>query len=428
MKKIENKVFSNAVWIIGCKIIQAILNLIVNMISARYLGPSNFGLISYATSIVSFFVPIMQLGFRGILVQEVVETPEQEGEKLGTAILLNIISAIMCLVCIYSFTMIVNKEEKDAIIVCTLCGASLIFQATEMIQYWYQAKLLSKYTSITMLISYTLVSGYKIYLLITKKAVSWFAVAQALDYLIISVILFGIYKKIGGQKLRFSFQTGKKMLKKSKYYILSTLMVTIFSQTDRLMIKLMVNNTETGYYSAALTCASMSSFVFAAIIDSARPLILENKKNGNVNYEKNISKLYSMITYLSLLQCIVITFLSRYIVLIFYGKEYEPAVKILQVVVWFTTFSYYGSVRDIWILAENKQRYLWIINLTGACANVLLNALVIPSWGAVGAAFTSVVTQIFTNVVLGFLIRPLKQNNVILIKGLDIRILVDVIR
>ena len=44
----------NASWIIGCKLAKAVLTLIVTMLTARYLGPSNYGLINYAASIVTF--------------------------------------------------------------------------------------------------------------------------------------------------------------------------------------------------------------------------------------------------------------------------------------------------------------------------------------------------------------------------------------
>ena len=73
-----NKVAKNASWIIGCRIGQAILSLVINMLTARYLGPSNYGLITYAASLVAFVLPIAQLGFNNILVQEIVNDPENE--------------------------------------------------------------------------------------------------------------------------------------------------------------------------------------------------------------------------------------------------------------------------------------------------------------------------------------------------------------
>ena len=113
-----NKIVKNATWIIGCKIIKAILTLIVTMITARYLGPSNYGLISYAASIVTFVTPIMKLGLDSIIVHEIINNPNDEGEILGTTIVANLISAILCIIGIFSFVSIANNGEKETIIVC----------------------------------------------------------------------------------------------------------------------------------------------------------------------------------------------------------------------------------------------------------------------------------------------------------------------
>ena len=74
-----NKVIKNATWIVVCRVIQAVLSLVVSMLTARYLGPSNYGIINYAAAVVAFVVPIMQLGFRNTLVNEFVKRPEKEG-------------------------------------------------------------------------------------------------------------------------------------------------------------------------------------------------------------------------------------------------------------------------------------------------------------------------------------------------------------
>lgn len=421
----RNKVAQNAFWIIGIRIIKALLGMVISMLTARFLGPSNFGVINYASSIVAFVAPIMYLGLTGVLVQELINNPNEEGQILGTSVTLSFVSSLFCVCGVFAFVSIVNRGEMETIIVCTLYSILLIFQAFEMINYWFQAKLLSRYSSMVSLIAYAVVSAYKIYLLATNKSIYWFAVSNALDYMMIAVGLLFVYKKLGGTRLCFNWQTAKRLFSKSKYYIVSNMMVTVFAQTDRIMLKLMINDAATGYYSAAVTCASMTGFVFSAIIDSFRPMIFENKKIDNSAFEKNVSWLYSVIIYLSLAQSIVMTLFAPLIVNILYGAEYQNAIGILQVLVWYTTFSYMGSVRNIWILAENKQKYLWIINLSGAVTNVVLNAILIPQFGGVGAAVASLITQIFTNVIIGFLIKSILHNNKLMLKGCNPLLLKD---
>lgn len=414
-----NKVAKNAVWIIGGKIAQALLALVINMLTARYLGPSNFGMITYAASLVAFALPVMQLGFDATLVQEIVEKPELEGQYLGTAILLNFVSSIFCVISVALFVWGVNSGERETFIVCLLYSFVLPFQALDQIVYWYQAKLRSKYTSIIGLIAYIIVSAYKIFLLVEKKSIYWFAISNAFDYALIAIAAFVLYQILGGKKMTFSLSIGKEMFKKSKYYIFPAMMVTIFAQTDKLMIKMMIDETATGYYGAAVSCAGLSGFVFTAIIDSFRPAIFEGKNIDENIFRKRLAMLYSVTIYLSLIQSAIMTMLSKYVVDILYGKEYLPAVNALRIIVWYTTFSYLGAIRNIWMLANKQQKYLWKINLIGAIANVAMNLILIPILGINGAAIASLLTQLFTNVVVGYVIKPIRPNNDIMLESLN---------
>lgn len=413
------QVFNNAKWIIICKIIQSGLQLVIGMLCARYLGPSNYGLINYAASIVAFAMPVMKLGFSGTLVHEYVKDPEKEGQIAGTSIVLNIISSFACIIGVTAFASVANFGDTDTIIVCVLYSFSLFFSALEMIQYWFQYKLLSKYSSVVMLMSYLFVSAYKLYLLICSKSVYWFALSHSVEYACIATILIIIYLKKGTQKFSFSFSLAKKMLKSSKYYIVADLMIIVIQNTDHIMITTMTGKAENGYYSAAITTVGVVQFVYVAIIDSYRPLIFESKKNNQKKYEKNISGLYSIIMYLCLAQSIVFTVFAKLIIDIMYGSEYSQSVILMQILVWYLAFAFMGSVRNVWILAEEKQKYVWRINLFGALCNVCLNSILIPFFGAIGAATASLITQIMMNLVLGFVVRQLRDNNRLMLRGLS---------
>ena len=71
---------------------------------------------------------------------------------------------------------------------------------------------------------------------------------------------------------------------------------------------------------------------------------------------------------------------------------------------------------------------LWILNLSGALLNVVLNYILIPVWGIMGASFASLITQFFTNVVMGFIIKPIRRNNALMGKGLNPKYLIEVIK
>lgn len=425
---IRNRNVANASWIIGCRIVQALLGVVISALTARYLGPSDFGVINYAAAVVAFVTPIAKLGLTHVLVQEMVYSPESEGKILGSSLVMSMFSSVFCIIGIIAFSIATNPGDRETILVCALYSLLLISNALEVIQFWFQAKLISKYTSVVSVIAYLMISVYKVVLLLTKQGVYWFALSNAIDHFVIGVILIIIYRKKNGQKLSFSFAWVKRLFNQSKYFILSSMMITIFAQTDKIMLKFMIDETATGLYSAAIGCASMTSFVFAAIADSLRPTILEHKKVSSPLYETNLCRLYSITIYMALAQSVAMTLLAKPIILIMYGPDFIASVPVLQIGVWFTTFSYLGSARDIWLLAENKQRHLLVINCSGAILNVLLNFLLIPEMGIAGAAIASVATQVFTNFILGFIYRPIRANNWLILKAFDPRGLIDTVK
>lgn len=414
----DTRVFKNAKWIVICKLAQSILQLIVGMITARYLGPSNYGLINYAASVVAFVIPVMRLGFDATLVREYVESPDKEGEITGTAIVMNLISSGACMLAVSGFSAVANGNDKITVLVCALYSVSLVFAAAEMIQYWFQYKLLSKYSSVIMLVSYFAVSAYKILLLVFEKGVYWFALTHAIEYGLIAIPLLMVYRKLGS-KMRFSLARAKKMLNNSKYYIVAALMLVVIQSTDRIMLTSLIGKQENGFYSAAITSATVFQFVYVAIVDSYRPVILEKKKEGSEEYTLNMTRLYSLMIYMSFVQSAVFTLLGDVVIGILYGSEYTAAVPILRILVWYLAFSVMGTVRNVWILAEQKQACLWIINISGALFNIALNLVLINLWGGCGAALASLLTQIFMNFVLGFIWKPLRDNNRILVKSLS---------
>ncbi len=413
-----SKVFNNAKWIVICKVAQSLLQLVIGMLSARFLGPSNYGLIKYAASVVAFVTPVMKLGMDATLVRELVEKPHKESEIIGTSLAMNLASSLACLGGVFAFSSVMNAGETETVLVCVLYGVSLIFAALEMIQYWFQYKLMSKYSSVVMLCVYCVVMAYKVFLLATEKSVYWFALSNSLEFGLIALILIAIYIRKGG-RMSFSFATAKEMLGKSKHYIVAAMMLVILQNTDHIMLTKISGNTENGYYSAAITCATVAQFVFIAIVDSFRPVILENKKDGSSEYGLNVSRLYCITQYLAIAQSIVFTVFAELIINVFYGAEYASAAPALRILIWYFSFSVMGVVRNVWILAEQKQKYLWIINLSGALINIALNAVLIPYYGACGAAAASLITQFAMNFVLGFVFSPIKENNILLIKGLN---------
>ncbi len=408
----------NAVWIISCKCLQSLLQLAVGMYTARYLGPDNYGLIAYAAALTAFFTPIMHLGLRSTLVQELVERPQDSGVVLGTAMTIALGSAGLCIAAIVLLARGMNPQSRETVVVCGVYSLVLLCQAWGLLEHWFRAKLLSKYTARLTLLGYLAVACYRIFLLATGQRVVWFALASALDGLILAAGLTICYRKCQGQPLRFSRKLAAAMLHRSKYYILPGILVAAQQQLDRILVSAMLNPHHAGCYAAAATCAGLGGFVYGAIIDSAQPGILEAHRVSDEAFAQKLRQLYALIFFLAMAQSLVVAMGAGPMVELLYGPEYSGSIPALAILTWSLGFSYLGSVRSIWILAKQRQRFLWVVYLVGASVNLGLNLVLIPRWGICGAAAATVLSQLVTNVGIGFFFPPLRPGNQILMQAL----------
>lgn len=387
-----------------------LLTCFVGLLSARYLGPDNYGLINYAALYLTFFMALCTLGINSVMVKDLIEHPQEAGTAVGTALVLRAVSSFLSAVMIVGLVWIVDAGEPLTIAVVALCSLSLLFQVFDTIQFWFQARLQSKYSAIAASVSYTLTSIYKGVLLICGLDVRWFALATSVDYLIMAVVLLVAYRKAGGPRLAFSWEKGRQLLSDGKSFILCGMMVAVYNCTDRFMLKHMLSEAEVGYYAAATSVCSMWVFVLSAIIDSMYPTIMQARLESTAVYETWNRRLYAIVFYLSGFASAVITAAAGRLVRLLYGQAYLPAAVPLQILTWYTAFSYLGVARNAWMVCENKQKYLTPIYIGAAATNVLLDALLIPALGASGAAAASLVTQIATIFVFPPLLPDLRPN------------------
>lgn len=422
---LKNRTVKNAGYLIAGKIIQMAFGLVIGLLTARYLGPSNYGLINYASAYTAFFASICTLGINNVLVKEFLDHPGDEGTVIGTTMGLRAVSSILSAFVIVAISCFLDAGEPTTLLIVALSSIGMVFQIVETFNYWFQSRLESKVTAMATLGAYLVSAAFKVYLLATGKPVACFALVTSLDYLCLGVLLFIQYKRHGGGALHFSWQYGKQLFGKSRHFILSGMMIAIYGQTDKLMLKQMISETETGYYATAVALCGMWCFILSAIIDSLYPSIMEAAKACDEQvFKKRNVQLYAIVFYLSAAVSLFLTVFARPVISILYGASYLPAVAPLRVITWYTAFSYLGVARNAWVVAKDRQKYLFAIYAASAAVNVVLNYLLIPALGALGAAIASLAAQVSTTLIVPFFIQGMRENALLM---LDAILLKDVL-
>lgn len=389
----QSKNIRNSFWIIGEQVFQMLLAFVVGTLSARYLGPSNYGTLNYTASFVSFFINIASLCMEGVVIKKLIDHPESEGVYLGSSLFFRIISSFLSMISIAIIVYILDPGDSLKLLLAAIQSIQLFFKSFHIFDTWFQRMLKSKYTSIGKMVASISVSGYKLFLLITSKSIIWFAFSTIISDLIIAVILYIFYKREGGQSLKINITVGKEVLSESYHFVLSDMMAALYMNMDKIMIGQMMTDRDVGLYIAATTISGLWAFIPVAMINSFRPTIIEIKKANESLYKVRLTQLFSIVIYTCFIFAIISFLFSELIVKILYGSDYIGAVEALRITVWGQMFAVISMVRNIWIICEDKNKYVKYYVAIGAVVNLVLNFILIPTIGIKGAAVSTFITS-----------------------------------
>lgn len=427
----NNRFAKNTIWILVGQVLKMLLSFIVNLFVARYLGPSDYGILNYVSSYLAFFTSLVGLGLNSVIIYELVAHRNEEGKILGTAIVLRFLVGLVSSFIFVFLIVVLDRTERVFLTVAILQAIQLPFLAFDTFIYWYQSKLLSKYAVIVQSIGFFITSVYKVLLIVLGRSVEWFAFSTSLDIILLAVMYCVMYYKQTKVRLGFSIDIGIRMLKKSGPFILANMMVFIYGQMDKIMLKQMLHSTEAvGLYSAAITICGLVGLIPTALLDSGRPVVMEAKATDETLYQKRFRQLCAGIIWVCFIYSMGMALFSKLAIRILYGTEYLGANTCLKIGVWYTAFSYVGSARSTWLICEKKEKYVFILSAMGAITNLLLNGLLIPVLGINGAAIATLATQVFANFVYPFFWKETREYSkcvfdAIFLRNVDIKGLVS---
>ena len=375
-----------------------VVTLIVGIYVARYLGPLRFGLLSYAISFTGLFIALATLGLDGIMVRELVRTPERKDELIGTAFWLKIGGAFLMwsgIVAAIPFTE--NNTQTNILIAIIAFG--IIFQAFKVIDLNYQAEVKSKFVVLAQIIQLVVSSAIKLVLISLSASLIWFAWVILIETIVLTIGLIAIYLLSGNKILswKWRWKIARQLLGDSWPLILSGMVISIYMKIDQVMIKEMLNAEQVGIYAAAVRLSEAWYFIPTAIISSIFPAIINAKKQAEKIYNERLQKLYALMLWMGVAIALPTTLMASWIIRVLYGDAFAPASEVLSIHIWSGVFVFLGFVNGRWIIVENLQYIATIKNISGAVVNIVLNIVLIPKYGINGAAMATLFSVLVAN-------------------------------
>jgi O-antigen/teichoic acid export membrane protein len=385
--------FANTSWMFAEQILRMIAGLAVGVWVARYLGPSQFGILSYAVAFAAIFSSIAKLGLDNIVVRNLVHVPEQNNIYLGTAFWLKMIGAIALLGVIACAEQFSSNDAATNLYIFIIASGS-IFQAFEVVGFYFQSKVLSKFVSICKLTQLTTSSIIRIYLIYRRADLVWFVLVTLVDQITLAIaFLFAYrYKKLGAFYRQFDRTIAQKLLRDSWPLLMSSVVIMIYMRIDQIMIKQWLGVKDVGIYSAANRITEVWNFIPALIIGSLFPSIINAKRKSEALYYKRVQNLYALMLLIAATIALPMTFLSGRLVILLYGQAYRDAGPVLLLSIWAVFPVFIGTAWSQWLLIENRQHLAIYSHLSGLIINVGFNYLFIPLFGIRGAAFATLLS------------------------------------
>jgi O-antigen/teichoic acid export membrane protein len=394
-------VIRNSAWIILGRVLRITVTLLVGVWVARYLGPEAYGKYSFAYSYALIFATVALLGIRDLVVRDLVHYFDSRYEILGTTFVMLFVGALTTSVLSISLSYLVSSIERDTRLMIMVFTMISVFESAIIIDYWNQSQLQSKYTVIARTVPLIFVGLSRVLLIwygATLVLFSFVAVLEAAIGAVVLVIEYG-YTKESIRCWSYNNLRAKALLKEGYPLLIATMATVIYVRIGQLMIKQISGNEMAGLYAAATRLSQSWYFLITALASSLFPVIALAQLKGEKKYHDRLLLATSSLLIVSVLVALLIALLASRIVVPLYGPEFKNAESILAIHVWAGIPVALGLAANAWIMTQGLTQINLQRAVVGAVLNVVLNLVLIPRFGGVGAAIAALITFTVINVV-----------------------------
>lgn len=363
--------------------------------SARYLGVEGFGVLSAALAFAGIFSILTDLGLSNLTVREVARDHKMARKYLSNAMALKILLSLLTfiLIAVLGYLSGYPQEKSYVLYFITLSlilnsfGGifNAIFQAYEKMEYQSITQILN---NVMMFVGIFLAIGYQ--LNIVAFAFVYFAASA---FSLILTIIICLWKFII-PKIEFDFSFWKSMLIEALPIAVSGIFALIAFRVDMVMLEMIKGSVAVGWYSAAYRLMEALLFFPSMYTLSVYPLLSKFYVDSRQSLEISYYKSFKYLTIISVPIVAATTLLAPDIILLIYKSSFSESIIALQILIWALPFIFLSYVLGSTIVSVNKQVEVVRITFITMIINIGLNLVLIPSWGFVGAACVTVITEI----------------------------------
>ena len=384
---------------------------------ARYLGPYDYGTLTYYITYIAIFGCIVNLGLDGIVVRDCAADPDHSIDVINNSLFLRFIASILC----WAFSNILlamSVSNNEQIIVGAILSFTLLIQPFETLDLWFQARGQNKKSVYAKLAGFIIANGLKLYIILQEENIYYFCLAVVIESIFTSIAMYRMYVKNNGI-IKFKINKGLiiKTIKEAFPFLISNLAILLYMRIDQLFIKEYLGDAGVGQYSVGILFSQFWYFIPVIIATVISPKLAEIKNTSAIKYNEVMRIAFLVFMFMGIAVCLIDIFMAQFLINALYGEKYIDAIKILQIHSITNIFVFMGVAQNIWIVNEKKGHINSLKTMIGLVSAILFNWILIPIFGLVGAAYSAVLTYFITAFLINYiLIRKLFYMQIGIIK------------
>jgi O-antigen/teichoic acid export membrane protein len=386
----------NFSWLLLENIIKVVIGFIVTIYVIKYLGPEQFGMLSYALSIVAISAPFATLGTESILFRNIIKDNDNEKTLMQTVRYIRLVTSLI----ISSILLVVFYFYFDKVIIfyiAIILLLSVVLQSFMIYREYFAAFEKVKYITFSSIISMIVTNSYRVALILLKAKLIWFAVAYVIEKIVSIGSLKYFYQKISdNKKLVFDKNIAKQMIKDSWPLMFTTFAGVLYLQIDQVLIKYYLGFEQVGIYATAVKIIMLLYVIPTILSNILYPRIMQwHKELSNTEYIKKMNLIYFFNFLIAILILSFFILFGEWIMLFLFGEEFVASVEVLLIYSFGLIFVFFAANNNKLLMIDNLQKLMLGRNILGLILNIILNIILIPKCGINGAAYATVITEIF---------------------------------
>jgi PST family polysaccharide transporter len=393
------KILANTFWLVSDRVIRMFVALFVGAWVARYLSPDNYGKLNNALAFSTMFGSFALLGFESILIRDLVRDQNKKNVLLGTAFYLRMIAGIIAYLLAVTSVLIIRNGTDDLIVrqLVYIVSFGILFQSFDVIDFYFQSQIKSKYTVFAKNISFAIVSGIKIGMLVFKVSLIWFAWISFAEVIFNAGGLYWIYKRKGNQlsEWYFDINVAKTFFKESWTMYIAFISAFVYMKIDQIMISELMDDTAAGIFAASTKLYEIPLFILLSIASSVFPSLVNIYHSDRELFFKRYEQITFLTTLIGYAVLIGTWLFGDFFITLFFGTAFKASYDVLKIQMIAMFFLFNGCLRSSYLTITSNQKIIMYTSIISAAINIILNYILIKTMGVKGAALSIALTYFF---------------------------------